>query len=348
MTAPRSTGSIRPSERAPADHRRSRRYRRRSWFGAKRHVKAVLAMAPVAAAMEPVLRRTQRPDSLRRWPVPGDEVTGTVGGASFVMTDPWRCTVAKELYWGDGHRPNPEERFALDLAVALAGDASVFLDIGAYTGVFSLAVAARHRDVSVHAFELVPDIYGLLFANVARNDMLGRITCHCLALGRPGGPGDAVHIPVGLRGSSLPTSFSSGLHFDDGVGVPRRSLDQVADTRLGDHVGRCVVKVDIEGGEVDLLTHAPGFLERSRPDIICEVLAGQPNPGALEVALAPHGYRYHLVGDGRLHPRPSIEPDPHLRDWLFTTRPEAEVDILVASISSPGTSTSPPPGLDTR
>ena len=304
------------------DHRKTSRSRRRTWFGSKRHVKRILASAPIARAMEPVLRRTQPPDALRRWPVPVDEVVGRVRGGAFVMLDPFQCTVAKELFWGYGHRPNPEERFALELVTALADGADRFLDIGAYTGIFSLAVASAHPSVAVDAYELVPDVFQLLFANVARNDLLARVDCHCLALGRPGEPGDAVRIPMALKGSSLPTSYSTRLTFEDGVGIPARSLDQVTVDWPDERV---VMKVDIEGSEVDLLEHAHAYLSRTRPDILCEVLASQQDPAAIERSLAPLGYRWYLVGEGELLPRTKIEPDRHLRDWLFTVRPEAEI-----------------------
>lgn len=76
-----------------------------------------------------------------------------------------------------------------------------------------------------------------------------------------------------------------------------------------------------------LSLRVPHLLLRRRPDILCEVLAGVADPGALEALLAPHGYRWYLVAEAALEPRERLEPHARFRDWLFTTR---ERDALVA------------------
>ena len=117
--------------------------RRQSWFGLKRFVKRFLALRVPNAIVRLVGRLVP---SLRsgRLPAPArlSEVAGRVGGATFVMLDPARCENAKELFWGRGRRPRAHDRLALDSVAVLARESDTFLDVGAYTGLFTLAVTA--------------------------------------------------------------------------------------------------------------------------------------------------------------------------------------------------------------
>lgn len=120
---------------------------RQSWLGLKRYVKRFMslplpnAMLRLASGFVPSLRsgRLPAPAAALR------EVEGRVGGATFVMLDPARCENAKELFWGRGRRPKAQDRLALDAVAVLARESDTFLDVGAYTGLFTLAVTAYAR-----------------------------------------------------------------------------------------------------------------------------------------------------------------------------------------------------------
>ncbi len=256
-------------------------------------------------------------DAIGRLPAPARlrEVEGRAGELRFVMLNPARCEIAKELYWGDGRRPRPQDAVALEVFAALARRAQVVLDIGAYTGLFSLVAAAANPEAQVHAFEIVPEVYKALLDNLVRNDVLSQVAAHLEGIGEPG---LEMRVPTGAGGSALPSFYSSRIRFDRGPRVRFRSLDSL-------HVelpqGRTLLKVDVEGTEEAVFRHGQRFLAERRPDILCEVLAGVADPGRLKALLAPHGYRWFLVGDRGLEPRPTIEPHHRLRDWLFTTEP---------------------------
>src|SRR5437016_5808754 len=138
-----------------AHHDTTEHLRAQSWFGLKRSVKQALSLPPVNAAMRAVLRAAP---SLRsgRLPTPSNvrEVAGVVGSARFVMMDPARCENAKDLYWGHGRRTKREDVLALETVAQLAGDADAFLDIGAYTGLFTMATCAANSQLKAHAFEI--------------------------------------------------------------------------------------------------------------------------------------------------------------------------------------------------
>ena len=306
-----------------SDFRASRAGRRQSWFGWKRYAKAFLGLPIPNAA----LRRISRflpPDRVARLPAPAklSEVTGEVRGVRFVMLRPDRCVIAKELYWGRGRRPRPEDDLAVDLFATLAERSDVVLDIGAYTGLFTLVGTAVNPRLQAHAFEIVPEVHRLLVENCERNGVADRVTAHLEGVGAPG---VTMTVPAGTGGSALPDFYSSRLHFDTGVAVPFRTLDSVAETLPG--APRVLVKVDVEGTEGEVFRHGQAFLSRFRPSILCEVLAGVADPSELESLLSPHGYRFYQVRDTALAHFERLEPSPRFRDWLFSTQePQALAD----------------------
>ncbi|GAB3048728.1 hypothetical protein GCM10027079_12330 [Sediminivirga luteola] len=303
------------------DFRRSRRARRQSWYGAKKHVKTALSLPVLHPLMRLVAPRIPR-ITVRRLPAPRRlrEVRGYAGGAGFVMVRPDRCEIAKELYWGHGHRPDPQDALALEVMTALAKQARTFLDIGAYTGVFTLAAAAANQHIRAHAYEIVPPVALALRANVERNRIADRTTVHHVGVGDPA---TTMRVPTSDDGSALPSFYSSDMAFDEGTTVGFVSLDSLTDEVRGP----VAMKVDIEGGEASLFGHGQEFLARHRPDILCEVLP-DADASALAALLAPHGLRYYVVGAQALEPRNALEPDAAYRDWFFSPRTPEELRKL--------------------
>ncbi|UVI35857.1 FkbM family methyltransferase [Brevibacterium spongiae] len=329
------------------DHLRTFTARRQSWFGLKLPVKTALAqpaLHPLLRAIAPRIRGLK----IGRLPAPIEltEIRGRAGGADFILVEPFRCEIAKEFYWGRGRRTEPEDAFALDLMVALSADADVFLDIGAYTGVFTMAVLAANENVRAHVFEIIPAVVAGVEKNVERNGFNSRVTVHPTGVGSPD---TWMKVPLGDGGSALPSFYSADMSFDSDAEVRFTSLDALlpevlADARAeasGDGEGASgraasdedsttratpgdeptvTVKIDVEGGENDVFAHGQEFLSTLHPDILCEVLDDRAKPRELMGHFGEHGYHYYLVGEDRLFARSTIRPDPHLRDWLFTLK----------------------------
>jgi FkbM family methyltransferase len=294
---------------------------RQSWFGLKRHVKRFLALRVPNAIVRLVARLVP---SLRsgRLPAPSrlTEVTGRVGGVSFVMLDPARCENAKELFWGRGLRPNARDRLALDTVATLARESDTFLDVGAYTGLFTVAVTAYAPHVGVHAFEIVPAVTEALKGNVRRNGIDDRVVVHREGIGDPE---KTMQVPSGEGGSALPSFYSSKMQFDGGSAVDFRSLDSVAG--LIPKAARVVMKVDVEGTEDAVFRFGQAFLRTVRPHILCEVLHGVADGAALDGLLAGAKLHKYLVTDTQLTRIDRVVPHPAFRDWLFTPLTEEEL-----------------------
>ncbi|MCT1828848.1 FkbM family methyltransferase [Brevibacterium luteolum] len=309
------------------DYRRTFLGRRQQWFGLKPAAKRALA----SPLLHPLLRPATRLPGITigRLPAPAHltEVTGRVrtlgapdDAAEFVLLRPDRCEIAKEMYWGAGRRTSAADAFALDLMATRAADAEVFLDIGAYTGIFSLALAAAHADLEIHAFEMVPAVADACQANIERNGFGQQIALHRIGVGDP----DVVlSVPCGDGGSALPSFYSVDMEFSSGTEVSCRSLDGFAKQfGPGDRV---LLKVDVEGAENTVFGFGQQLLAAHRPEILCEVLPARAQPRELEKLLAPHGYSYYLVGEGVLEHRQRIVPDEDFRDWFFTTATPGEL-----------------------
>jgi FkbM family methyltransferase len=296
------------------------RLRRQSWYGLKRHAKRFLSLEVPntvlrgAARFVPQLRNGRLPAPARL-----SEVTGRVAGATFVMLDPDRCENAKELFWGEGRRPKAHDRLALDTVAALAREADVFLDIGAYTGLFTLATTAVAPHLRAHAFEIVPAVAETLAANLVRNGVSRRVVVHREGIGEPG---RTFRVQTGEGGSALPSFYSSRMEFEDGEEIGFRSLDSVG--ALIPAGARVVMKIDVEGTEDAVFLHGRQLLATFRPDILCEVLP-QADGRALDELLSPAHLDRYLVTNSRLELRGRVEPDGDFRDWLFTARTPEEL-----------------------
>jgi FkbM family methyltransferase len=297
------------------------RARRQSWFGLKRHVKRFLALRipngilRLGARFVPSLRSGRLPAPSRL-----TEVEGRVGGVGFVMLDPARCENAKELFWGRGRRPLAHDRLALDTVATLVRESDTFLDVGAYTGLFTMAVTAYAPEVAVHAFEIVPAVAEALEANVRRNGIDDRVVVHREGIGDPE---KTMQVPSGEGGSALPSFYSSRMQFDGGRTVDFRSLDSV--TGLIPKAARVVMKVDVEGTEDAVFRFGQGFLRSRRPHILCEVLHGVADGAALDGLLAGADLHKYLVTETRLTRIDRVVPHPAFRDWLFTPLTEEEL-----------------------
>lgn len=200
--------------------------------------------------------------------------------------------------------------------VELSRDADVFLDIGAYTGAFTMAVLSANPAAVAHSFEIIPAVIDGLEKNVARNHLGDRVTVHVTGLGKPG---TTMQVPSGDGGSALPSFYGTGMDFDAGAQVRFTSLDELLPD-LPPSRPQVTVKIDVEGAEHDVLGNGRELLATLQPDILCEVLDDRAQPEQLMSILDRFDYHYYLVGHDHLRAHDEIVPDRQLRDWLFTTK----------------------------
>ena len=165
----------------------------------------------------------------------------------------------------------------LGILARLVRPGSTAIDVGANRGIYSYALAKL--GAQVESIEPNPAL-----AHFART-MLGRkARVHEVALSNVAGAG-TLHIPFDRR--SRPDHLVASLRdrHDRAIAieVPLRTLDSFGFTDVS------FIKVDVEGGELEVLEGARRTISRDRPNLLIELLAGthdDPLAAIAEVAAA--------------------------------------------------------------
>ena len=193
------------------------------------------------------------------------------------------------------------------LDAALSPGAS-FADVGANLGLYTLWAARRVGATGrVHAFEPVPDVRACLARNVALNGF-GNVRIVGAGVGaRPGRT-----VLYRLPGASGVTSrYAVGKQH--GVEVDVTTLD----AEFADAAAPQLVKVDVEGMEVEVLRGAARLLGGSQPPVLvleanagCFAAAGTSYGELRSLLTAAGGYAvWALRPDGlRVEPPDAVEP----------------------------------------
>ncbi len=207
------------------------------------------------------------------------------------------------LYWEGlySHEPMSMRRW-----VDLAASARTVLDIGANSGIFSLAAAAAGAG-RIHAFEPVPRVHQILVTNVELNGM-DNVVCSVMAVGEQVGDAEIFD-----PGGDAPTSASisaefADSHFGNNIAsyrVPVTSIDQYC----AEH-GICdvdLVKIDVEGHEEFALKGMQETVRTSQPAILMEVLEEyEAELHELTIGLFGTAYDWHRIDEGTGEPNRNV------------------------------------------
>ncbi|MCX6936333.1 MAG: FkbM family methyltransferase [Verrucomicrobia bacterium] len=169
-----------------------------------------------------------------------------------------RITPGHDSFWDDfeSGRWEPDTLSILDHYV---GPDTLYLDIGAWIGPTLLFAAPRAGHAA--GFEPDPVAYTELAANLAANPLPNPIQLHRCAVAKQNGV-------VRMGSDTQPGDSMSSVLFADRAGgwtAPARRLDSFeADWPVLPH---CFAKIDIEGGEFDVLPSMTPVLLRRRATV---------------------------------------------------------------------------------
>jgi FkbM family methyltransferase len=189
--------------------------------------------------------------------------------------------------------------------------ATVFLDIGANVGFYTLQIGQRLSSAGrIFAFEPHPGLFRILRNNVFNLLMDKTVTCVPMALSDRNGTVE-LHYPIGHLGGGGAAAISGG---DWPVSVVESEVRRLDDLLGADF--RCdLVKIDVEGHEVNVLSGMRGIIANSpRIKILFEKLAfrGSADP-ALAAFFAELGLDLYAVQlDASLTP---LAPHGGLSEW---------------------------------
>jgi FkbM family methyltransferase len=152
------------------------------------------------------------------------------------------------------------------LLATLLPPGATFVDIGANHGSFSIRAASFvGSNGSVIAFEPNPRLAGLVGRSLDATGV--PFTVHAVALGRETGTA-TLYVPDDSSGSaSVFAAYCVGRR--RAVRIPVVTGDSVLADVTSDRP--CVVKLDVEGAEGDVLLGAASFLHRVRPIVLWEL-----------------------------------------------------------------------------
>jgi FkbM family methyltransferase len=154
------------------------------------------------------------------------------------------------------------------LLAASVTPGAVCLDIGANLGFYSVVMARAGG--RVHAFEAFAYNHALLERNVAENGVAERVKAHLVGCGARAGVGRVCGDPRTINLGSMYVLVDPNVELPDGhesAEIPLARVDDlVPETERVD-----LVKIDVEGAELDVLQGMPRILHRDRPRVVFEI-----------------------------------------------------------------------------
>ena len=205
---------------------------------------------------------------------------------------------------------------------------AVFLDIGAHHGVYSVVAAKRlGTNGTVVSFEPSSREYRRLRLHLRLN-RLRWVRAESLALGSAASTQTFFQVTSGdtTRGGLRPPTSSD-----------RVSEISVETTRLDDYVSQFplqrvdLVKLDVEGGEREVLGGASLVLTKFRPIFICEVLdattlAWGYNAREIILMLQSYGFSWFEIRlDGSIVPHEIKDHYPEIRNYVAVPKEKCAI-----------------------
>ena len=203
---------------------------------------------------------------------------------------------------------------------------SCFINVGANISYFPvLAGAVFGPRCEIHSFEPMPELFemgkrGLELNNVtatARQDALANFVGEAeFHLSAQTDSSNSLN-PTFRKTKSIvtvPVSTLDKIYLEEQASP---SLNEASSTDVG-----CVLVIDTESTEPDVIEGGANMIAKFRPYIICEVLAGRSEERLMEL-MEGHGYSYYRLTNSGLVPEDTIVGDityAH-RDWLFAPSP---------------------------
>jgi FkbM family methyltransferase len=215
---------------------------------------------------------------------------------------------------------------ALLISLGQSYDLTVFVDVGANISYFPVLMGAIFGErFLMHTFEPMPMLYEMGVQGLRDNELTATTSREALS--------DHVgvaefHLSAATDSSnSLNPTFresASVIEVDlstlDHVFLRERRCEETAKLAASGTNGDtgCILVIDTESTEPDVLAGGDQLISTIRPHIICEVLAGRTED-RLQSFVKHHGYHaYRLSAEG-LHLEDTIFGDPTYkhRDWYL-------------------------------
>ena len=204
------------------------------------------------------------------------------------------------------------------LCTRFARPGSTAVDVGASVGNYAVAMM---RAVGKHGRVLALEANPTVFEELRHSIWGTAVEAHNVAASNAAGPG-VLLIPTDTRGRALEPIASL---VDRGQRARRVTVSQVRlDDLLRDVDDVSLLKVDVEGHELQVLKGASNVLERHRPTVVAEIEDRHMHGGTVgDVVdyMAAAGYVCHAIHGSRLIDWRDFDLDRWQRRWLADGQP---------------------------
>jgi len=178
-----------------------------------------------------------------------------------------------------------------------------FVDIGAHVGFFSLVAATLIHDTGkIYSFEPLPENYDLLNRNLYQNSIEQAVTEDVL-VGRKSG-GGKLYLSPNNPGGGTPNYSEARGHamFDPDKYINKKVIS--ADDYFEQESRIDFVKIDVQGGEFDVLKGMNRILSEQSPELVVEIHKHALNnedisPNVLFDFLTKLDYKPYAVSDNK-------------------------------------------------
>ncbi|MCR9054973.1 MAG: FkbM family methyltransferase [bacterium] len=191
----------------------------------------------------------------------------SVFGTDFIMFSANDDLVAMTFFW---HGRSSYEPMSMKLWQDAARKTQSILDVGSFSGVYSLLAATVNDSSRVLAIEASRRTYGRLLMNIFTNNLQGRIEARCFAASN----GAKVESFKRFRGENI-LGIGDSLFEKHGLSV--QSDDELVATMPLDalmekeKISPGLIKIDVEGAEELVLEGMKRILAYARPKLLIEV-----------------------------------------------------------------------------
>lgn len=209
---------------------------------------------------------------LPKWILPSSKTVGkhilsTLHGFKLIIDPSIDSGVELSLY-----ETGTYEKGILDFIQKNFNEKGVFLDVGANIGLMSIYAAHNFPSAKVLAYEAHPETYRILESNISLNHKKN-IKTYQMAAGAHTGMVEIFDNWSVNRGGA---STKYGDPGSSGINVDMVVLDEVLDEEP------TMIKIDVEGAELDVLMGLKKTIEKSHPVLIVEVSKDRAKQGEVE------------------------------------------------------------------
>jgi len=237
-------------------------------------------------------------------------------------------TVVKELYWS-AFQGWELGSLTYWKAFASQAEGKVILDIGSYTGIYSLLASQAAANASIFAFDIQEECLKRLKKNIAINGS-ENIECHLSACSDRDGTIDFFFYEEPEIISSVASTVPKAVNDKQSTVAAIRVDTLLASRGLIGSVA--LVKIDAEDAELQTLSGMKEMIALSKPDLLIEI--NDTEHIAPVQASLPENYALYRIDEANvslMHVSTENPSARKFRNYLATARTQEDLDRLFAS-----------------